>query len=150
VRSRARSRLGFTLIEVMLALAVFALLTVIFATSVVLAKKSANMNGQYAQAISLCQHKIDQLRAVGYGRINYTELNDSGIVDDNSNTGLSSYSFMVSDGVTDYLPSATATVSWTNPATDVTQVTATVNWKTTSYESKPSSVSISALITNVE
>jgi len=98
-KSRNHSNKGFTLVEVMISLITFAVLTVIFGATVPLAKKTAHMNGQYAQALSLCQHKIDQLRAVGYGRINYTELSDAGIIDDSPTT--SPFSFNEVDQVED-------------------------------------------------
>lgn len=132
----------------MISLGVFSLLIVIFATSVPLAKKSSQVNGQYAQAISLCQHKIDQMRAVGYGRITYTELSDAGIVDDSPST--LPFSFVGVDDVESYLPQPTATVNVQYNGTDKVTVTATITWKNTTYESKTSTVSLSAIITNVE
>ena len=83
MQSRALgSSAGYTLLEVTLSLFVFAVAVVIFAGTVPTAAKTAYLSGQYAQATSLCQHKIDQARAVGYGRLNYTELSDAGIIDD--------------------------------------------------------------------
>ncbi len=134
----------------MIAVAVFSMLIIMFATAVPLADKSSNMNGQYAQAISLCQHKIDQLRAVGFGRLNYTELSDAEIVDLNPTS--SPYTFSTVDSVPEYLQNATTslhvdTVAW---STRVLKVTATITWKTTGYESKTSSMSLSAYISNAD
>ncbi|MEN6372340.1 MAG: type II secretion system protein [Armatimonadota bacterium] len=139
---------GFTLIEVMISLGIFSLLIIIFATSVPLARKSSQVNGQYAQAISLCQHKIDQMRAVGYGRINYTELSDAEIIDESPSA--SPFSFAGVDNVDQYLPQPTATVNVHSMSTDKIIVTVTVTWKNATHESKTSTASLSAIITNVE
>lgn len=148
MHSRITSKRGFTLIEVVVALTVFSFLMVIFATAVPLAERTGYMNGQYAQAISLCQHKIDQMRAVGYGRINYTELSDAGIIDD-APTNLP-YSFVGVDEVANYLPQPTATINIQNVTTDEIKVTVTITWKVASHLSKTSTVAVSAIVTNVE
>jgi len=139
---------GFTLVEVMISLMVFVVLTLIFAACVPTARKAAKTNGQYSQAISLCQHKIDQLRAVGYGRITYDELSDAGIIDEARTT--QPFSFTGVDDVAAYLPQPTTTLSVDDVGTDQLLVTATITWRTTTYESKASTASLSAIIANVE
>ncbi len=139
---------GLSLIEVMISLSVFMVLMLIFATSVPMAQKTAKMNGQYAQAISLCQHKIDQVRAVGYGRLNYTELEDAGIIDAIPKT--SPYSFTSVDDVTEYLPSPTTKLTIQSLGTDQLKVTASLTWKTAAHQSKTTTASLSAIVTNVE
>jgi prepilin-type N-terminal cleavage/methylation domain-containing protein len=145
-----RSRGGFTLLEVMIAIMVLATCAVMFAGSAVVSQRAAHVNSQYSQAISLCQHKIDQLRAVGFGRLNYEELNDAGIIDDFPTT--SPYSFLAADEVTQYLPDpSVCRVSVTNTADpSVMNVTVTVTWKNARHRAKTSSVSLSAQIANVE
>lgn len=137
---------GFTLIEVMISLMVFVVLTCIFAACIPVAKKASRMNGQYSQAISLCQHKIDQLRAVGYGRLTYDGLSD--IYIDDSPTSLP-YSFAGIDDVGNYLIQPTATLNIIK-GTDEAKVTVTITWKSSSSESMRSSAHLSAIITNVE
>jgi type II secretory pathway pseudopilin PulG len=142
---------GFTIIEVAVAIMVFTFLMLIFASAMPMAKKAVEMNGQYAQANSLCQHKIDQLRAVGFGRLTYDELSDAGIID--TSPASLPYHFDGVDEVSDYLNQATSTINITQPdATepDILKVTITITWKTTNYETKPSSLTLSALISNAE
>ncbi len=139
---------GFTLVEVMISLITFAVLTLIFAATVPLAKKTAHMNGQYAQAISLCQHKIDQLRAVGYGRITYTELSDAGIIDDSPTTP--PFSFNEVDQVEEYLPQPNATLNVESIGPNQLRIIASITWKTTTHNTKTSTASLTAIITNVE
>jgi prepilin-type N-terminal cleavage/methylation domain-containing protein len=143
-----RSRRGLTLVEVMISLAVFTVLTLVFAASIPAAQKACMANGQYAQAISLCQHKIDQLRAVGYGRLNYTELSDAGIIDDDPSS--QPYSFMGVDQVENYLPASTAALTIQSVGTNMLRVGATVTWKPTTYTNRTNTLTLSAIITNVE
>ncbi|MGB9620187.1 MAG: type IV pilus modification PilV family protein [Armatimonadota bacterium] len=144
---RRRFDRGFTLVEVVLSLIVFVVLTLIFAASVPIAHRTAKMNGQYSQALSLCQHKIDQLRAVGYGRINYDELSDAGIIDDSPTTP--PFSFVGVDQVATYLPQPAATLSLSYGTGEIT-ATATVTWKSNPHQNRMSRVSLSAVIANVE
>jgi len=146
--SKKRANGGFTLIEVLLALAMLVVLTFVFTACATASRKVAKMNGQYSQAISLCQHKIDQLRAVGYGRVNYTELEDAEIIDGTPTS--SPYSFKVVDDVAAYLPSPTATVRVQSIASNQLKVTATVTWRNTTYQTKTSTMSLSAIIANME
>jgi prepilin-type N-terminal cleavage/methylation domain-containing protein len=138
---------GFTLIEVMLSLMVFVVLTLIFAAAVPVAHKTAKMSGQYSQALSLCQHKIDQLRAVGYGRIDYDELSDAGIIDDSPS--YPPFSFVGVDQVADCLSQPTATLSL-DFGVDEVKATATITWRSGTDASKTSTASLSAIIANVE
>lgn len=143
---------GFTLIEVAISLLVFSIVVIIFASSVVMAKKAAHMNAQYAQALSICQHKIDQLRAVGFGRLNYQELNDAEIVDD-SPSDLSGLSFTGQDRVADYLPQPTSSLAIDTPdSSDPKTLRATVSltWHPVPYESRTSTVTLVALIVNTQ
>ena len=145
----SRAIRGFTLVEVIVSLAVFAAITMIFATSIPLVEKASHVNGQYAQAISLCQHKIDQVRAVGYGRLNYTELSDAGIID--SSPTSQPFSFAVVDDVGDFLPQPQAQMSIVDlTAGKVCRVTVTITWKQAAHTYKTSQLSISALVANVE
>jgi len=141
---------GFTLVEVLISMMVLVALTLIFAASVPAGRKAAIVNGQYSQAISLCQHKIDQVRAVGYGRASFVELNDAGFIDGTPTT--SPYSFELVDGVETFLPESTATLATDyDPAyPNQITVTATITWKNITYQAKTSTISVSAIIANVE
>jgi prepilin-type N-terminal cleavage/methylation domain len=155
-RYGARTRCaGFTLVEVMIALMVFAFLSLVFATSLPVSRKASRMNSQYTQAANLCQHKIDQLRARGYGGLTYTELKNTGVID--STPTSAPYSFTGVDGVRSILDSPTTEIRVDTPTTtevpisnvrSVTKkVTVTVRWKKTSFGSEVSEMSLTALIT---
>ncbi|HVK03597.1 MAG TPA: type II secretion system protein [Armatimonadaceae bacterium] len=154
-RSRRRRGAAFTLVEVMTAMMVFVVLTLLFATSLPVSRKTARMNGQYTQATSLCQHKIDQLRARGYGGLTYTELKNTGIIDATPIT--SPYSFRTIDGVGDVLPGAVTEIRVDAPTSadvpisavrsNTKKVTVTIRWKKTTFETATSEMSLTALIT---
>ena len=145
-------RKGFTLVEVAASLLAFSIVVVIFASSVIMSERTAHVNGQYAQAISLCQHKIDQLRAVGFGRLNYDELTDATEIVDSSPT-TSPYSFVDVDDVAEYLPNPTATLIIETPYNgdeNKAKVTATITWRSAAHESKTNTFTLVGIITNVE
>ena len=146
---RRGPRRGFTLVEAMISLFVFGLVTVIFASSLVVAKSASTMNGQYAQAISLGQHKIDQLRAMGYGRLTFTELRNAERVDATPTT--SPYSFAGVDAVATCLPNPTATLTIADAAgsydsTRVKVVTVTMTWKASPTRTGNSTLTLRAYI----
>lgn len=160
VPSRRKRRGGFTLIEVLVALVLVGAIVLIFGGSVIVADRAAHLNAQYAQAISIAQHKIDQMRAIGYGRVwdtvndrpNYTEMNDAGIVDDSPTA--SPFSFKLSDEVQSYLPNATATIKVekvTISSVTAVKATVTVIWTPKTHTpTNQSKLALTALLTNVE
>ena len=139
---------GFSLIEVMIALFVFALLAIIFSSTLIVAKSASTMNGQYAQAISIAQHKIDQLRAMGYGRLVYIELQEANRVDTTHTS--SPYVFNGVDTVANYLPNPSTSLRIENSdeydSTRVKLVTVTVSWRATPTSTVDSSVTLRAYI----
>ncbi len=152
-RIKNSTKRGFTLVEVMISLIVFGFLTVIFASSVIVAKASSKMNGQYAQAISLCQHKIDRLRAVGFGRINigYDELSEAEIIDTTRTT--SPYVFTQVDEVSNYLANPTTSLeAHIEPGTNdkVMHVIVTITWRAAPLRTSNSSQSLEAFIVDGE
>jgi len=139
---------GYSLIEVVISLVVFSGIMLIFAAAMPISGKSAHVTGQYAQAVSLCQHKIDQLRAVGFGRLNYTELEDAGIID--ASPSSSPYSFSLADDVSAYLPNSTASLTILSVDSRTTKVIASISWKTLATDAAPRTVTLTALITDSE
>lgn len=157
---------GMTLLEVMIALFVISVMVLIFTASVTVAKRAAYQNGLYCQAISIAQHKIDQLRAHHYGGVwdaiangaNFTELNDGGIIADTPTT----LRFALPNGTnhsegyndfadTDlYDPSGTINIAPVAGTTETVQVTVAVRWKSTPYSTKDSTLTVTGYITNAE
>ncbi len=71
LRGRAR-RGGFTLIEVSLALIVFLMMTLMFAAVFPMTIRASRMSNNYANAALIAQHKIDELRGIGYDGLDPT------------------------------------------------------------------------------
>lgn len=150
-----RRRCGLTLMEVMISLFVFSLLVVVFSSSLIVAKSASKINGEYAQAISLAQHKIDQLRAIGFGRLTYAELID-GFIDEAPTT--SPFSFAGVDNVANYLPGAsvghpaTATLKVENHPSDtrMKKITVTITWRSSPRRATDGKVEQIAYISNAD
>jgi len=85
------------------------------------------MNGNYAQALSLCQHKIDQMRAVGYGRLDYASLTNAGIIDPNPSA--QPYTFATVDSLASFFPAYGGAITVEDYAAGLKRVTVQVSWQ---------------------
>jgi len=146
----ARSRQsGFTLLEVMISIFILTAIALMFASAIPAAKKSATLNGQYAQATSLCQHKIDQLRAIGPGRMmTFGDLFEAGIIDQTPTAA--PYSFVAADSISNYLPNPTATLTIQSVSGEpnALKATVTITWQPAIHQAHSSRMSVTAIITN--
>jgi hypothetical protein len=142
-----------------MSLAIFTVSVTIFAACVPLTHQSSGANGQYAQAMSLCQHKIDECRAAGWGSLKYSELNNREIIDPIDSTATPrSYHFEGIDGVAGLLGTgATARLTVEDQTQTVgattltyTKVVATITWKNRTYKTKQSTAAASGYIANVD
>lgn len=147
---RIRSQ-GFTLIEVALALIVFLMMTLVFAAVFPMALSAAKTSDNYSQAAQIAQHKIDQMRAAGFGSLSYAGLTGASIIDSIPPTGPTAiYHFegvdnLVSNGANNgyFPPGSTGTItiqdynayatakgvsSGLPPAGAVDYVTVTLTW----------------------
>jgi Tfp pilus assembly protein PilV len=143
-RSRSRRQAANSLLEVLIAIFVIATGASIFCTLIPTAKKSGKMVGNHQQAASLIQHKIDQLRAVGFGRLTYTELKAAGIIDTAPST--LPYRFEAADGLASIYRSPSATIQITDFSADIKQVTVTLTWSGTAYRQGNGTITATALI----
>lgn len=139
-----RKRRGYTLIEVIVALGLVAAGTLAFGAMVPMSARSARMNANYQQAVSLLQHKIDQCRAVGWGRLTYAELQGAGIIDASPTS--SPYSFATVDTLSSIYPSATGTITVSDYSSVIRQVSVTLTWTGSSARAGNGTVTASALI----
>lgn len=142
--TRQQHNRGLTLVEITVALGVMTFVVLMFAATLPMAARTSKMNGNYAQAISLCQHKIDQMRAVGYGRLTYTELRAAEIID--STPTSPPYSFYTVDELGNYFASATGTIDLQTFDTNITRVTVRLNWTGCGTRQTAGSYSLVALI----
>ena len=136
MRRRRDRQGGFTLIEVALALVIFVMMALLFAAVFPVAVRGAQQSNNYDQAALLAQHKIDQLRAAGFGNLDSTDLVRLGIVDSAPTT--SPYSFTATDdllggsGGNGYFPPGTTGTITIGPyggtGGSVDAVTITISW----------------------
>jgi hypothetical protein len=110
------------------------------------AARCSKMSGSYSQAISEVQHKVDQIRAVGYGRLTYTDLKDAGIID--ASPTASPFRFEAKDSLSTLLWSPVGTIAVTDVSTDLRQVTVTLTWLRSSQSTQRSSHAVTILVTN--
>jgi prepilin-type N-terminal cleavage/methylation domain-containing protein len=146
-RKRIRRKPGYTLIEVLVSLFVVSMGAIMYTSMLPMAAKGSRMVGNYQQASSLVQHKIDQLRAVGYGRLDYTDLLASLDIIDAAPTS-SPYSFTTVDGLSSIYPGATGTIAISTYAANIKQVTVTLTWAGSPLKQDTGSISAVALIAN--
>lgn len=142
--STHRGRRGFTLVEPLVGIFILALTGAMFYALMPTATKTGKMVGNSSQAASLVQHKIDQLRGVGYGRLTYKELSNAGIVDTSPNT--SPFSFKVVDNLNSLYTNPVATVTVSDFTTDIRQVTVTLTWSGNGNKPSSGTITASALI----
>jgi Tfp pilus assembly protein PilV len=143
---RLRVRRGFSLIDVAIATLVMGAGILVFGAFYPTAARCAQMTGSYSQAISEVQHKIDQIRAVGYGRLTYTDLKAAGIID--TSPTASPYRFEAKDTLSNVLWDPIGTISVADTATDLRQVTVTLTWRRTAQSTQRSTHAITILVTN--
>lgn len=142
--TRRRKRSGFTLVEVMVAIFLFGAAASLLFGLMPAALKTGKMVGNHQQAASLVQHKIDQLRGVGWGRLNYTELRNAGVIDESP--AASPFSFSLVDGVDDLYVDAVGTITVEDFSPQIKQVTVTLTWTGSARPQGNGTLSASALI----
>ncbi len=81
MRAMKRSKKAFTLLEVVLAIVFFTMMTLLVAATLPMATRSSRQSSDTVQASSLLLHKIDQLQGATYTRLNAPDLVNLGIVD---------------------------------------------------------------------
>ncbi len=169
-RRTSKRRAGFTLIEVTLALIVFAMMTILFAAVFPMTVRGAQYSGNYTQAALIAQHKIDQLRSAGFRSLDQGHLSNLSVIDSPQPAGYPivvsggmTYSFtsaenLVSDGVTQgyFAPGSQGTITVADytalhpgsgvPAGSLALVTVSVAWVGSATHS--GSYQTSALLAN--
>jgi prepilin-type N-terminal cleavage/methylation domain-containing protein len=123
VLKRLRHR-GFVLVEMIVAMFIIAIVALIFFATLPMSTKATTAMANTDQVASIIQHKTDQLRGVGYGRLNSSDLQDAEVVDNSKLT------FTTVDGLSTALPSGTGSLAISDFNANVKKVTITILWKT--------------------
>jgi Flp pilus assembly protein TadG len=175
--NRKRPIRGFTLFEVILALFIFLMMSLMFSAVVPTAARSARYGNSYNYAVALAQRKVDQLQEAGWGKLNETDLRSLGIIDASagvSNGTATTYSFTTNntatnaanaDNLAQYFPGGTSPATrptgtirvepWAPstvfvggvPQDTLKRITVTISWR--DARGAPSSFSISSLVTRM-
>lgn len=154
-RTRRGQGAGFTLMEIVLALTIFTMMTLMFAAVFPIAVRGAQFSNYYNQATLLGQHKIDQIRSAGFSVLqdptgsqstSTSSLVSRNIIDSNSLSGstvpytaaFTAIDNLASSGTVQGLfpAGSTGTLSVVDyhtlnaavPANKVDYVTVTINW----------------------
>ena len=118
---------GFSLLDAAAGIFLLVWVVLIFAAAYPTAHRSSRMSGSYSQAISAVQHKMDQLRAVGYGRLTASELEGASIID--PVTGPGPFHFESVDNLATDLWGAVGTITLTPAGANRMRVTIHVDWQ---------------------
>lgn len=110
-RRASSRRAGFTLVEMMIAVSVFVMMTALFGAMLPIAGQCGRSSGSYAQAALLAQHKIDQIRQGGFNKLNGAQMANMGVVD--STTNANGSKTPVAAAVPPGLPANTVSYSFT-------------------------------------
>jgi hypothetical protein len=137
---------GYSLVDVALGTLVMAAGVLMFAAFYPAAARGSRMAGAYSQAVSEVQHKVDQLRSVGYGRINYEDLKTAGIID--ASPSAAPYRFEVVDDLGDVLWNPVGTIAVSSVGSNLRQVTVTLTWLRAPGSTQRSSHAVTILVTN--
>lgn len=135
---------GFSLLEVMVAIILVAMAGVMFTALIPTAARTGKMVGNYNQACSIIQHKVDQLRAVGYGRLNYTELKNASIID--GDPASLPFHFTNVDGLDDLFVNPTGTINIEDWDANTKKVTISLTWTGSAQHQANGDLAIEILI----
>jgi prepilin-type N-terminal cleavage/methylation domain-containing protein len=145
-RKRMKNRPGLTLIEVMIAVLLLSFAVTVFASLYPLAMRLRSKSENTTRATTLCQQKIEQVRAFPYTSLKYSGLQGGGVID--ASPASSPFSFTTIDGLATKLPQGTGSLTLSNPGSDpdLTQITVTVTWG--GLVQGGNSVTVSTLVAN--
>jgi type II secretory pathway pseudopilin PulG len=141
-----RSSRGYTLLEVVTAVFLMSLGVLLFGSLYPTAYRSSRMSGQYSQATSAVQHKVDQLRALGYGRLTYNELRAAGVID--ASPTASPFRFEAQDNLAAELAQPVGTITVAPVRTNLRQATIRLEWRGAPGRTRRSSHAVTILIAN--
>jgi prepilin-type N-terminal cleavage/methylation domain-containing protein len=80
-RSNQSSKSGFTLLEITIALIIFAVMILMFVATIPIATRATKYGNNYGVASSLALHKINQLEALGYTQMDGPILQAQNVID---------------------------------------------------------------------
>lgn len=124
---------GHTLVEVMLALFMLTVCTIIFGSTLPAAFESRAKADNYNMATSLAQKQLEAIRSVGFDNCSASALASRGLIDSSTPVSTDTFSFTsVDNGIVDspssVLTSGIGRLTIETLATDLRRLTVTVQW----------------------
>lgn len=117
---------GISLVELLFGLFLATMAGLVFTAILPMASKTEKMLSYYEQASSFGQHKIDQMRAVGYGRLTQKHLEMGGIID--ASPTVAPFSFKTIDDLPSIFPKPKGTIEIFDHTSKVRRVRVTIEW----------------------
>jgi prepilin-type N-terminal cleavage/methylation domain-containing protein len=124
-----KARHGFSLIETMIAVMALSFIVLVFGAVLPTASQMRYKAENVTRATTLANLKLEQLRGVGYKKLNYTDLLAAGIIDATPTT--SPYSITAASGLSTALASGSGTLTITDEATDLKRARVDITWEAT-------------------
>ncbi len=125
--ARTPVRRGSSLIDVIFATFIVVFATLMWTAIYPTASRTSRATTDYSQVVSEVQHKVEQLRSLGFGRMTFTELRNAGIIDATPTT--SPYTFTATDSLSTFVTNPTGTITITSPASDLRQAVVSLTWR---------------------
>lgn len=140
---KKHTRRAYSLIEVMFGIVLCGLAVATLSTMIPLATKGQRASREYLQMADVAQAKMDRLKALGYGRLNSTEIPAASI---GTATNVNNvYQFNLTRGV-DSVTNATGTVTVSDYDSDIKRVVVSINWVSGGQQATQSNYELQGLI----
>lgn len=121
-----RSRQGFGLIDIVIALFLLGMAGLMFAAALPSGFRCSQQAQQNKTAAAIAQRKMEQIRAMNYESLTQPLLCAAGVIDADSTS--SPYSFTSVDNLGSQLTSGTGSIAITDADSDIKLVKITVRW----------------------
>jgi hypothetical protein len=136
----SRRHRASSLVDILMATMLLGFGTLVFAAIMPAMRQNARHTTEYAQAISAVQHKADQLRALGYGRLTFTEMRNAAVIDASPTS--SPFRFEAIDSLSSAISSPVGTITLSSPITNVYRADISLSWKSSARITSNHAISI--------
>ncbi len=147
---RRRRRSGFSLMEVVLSIFLLGVVAVVFGALYPVAERLSGGAKYRATALMLAERRMEAVKLLGYGNLNYDGLRAYGLIDAQPNT--SPFSFTNTDNTRNesparMLPQGTGQIVIEDTEWDVRRVVVRVSWM--DRNGRQQTVELRTLVTNL-
>ncbi len=122
-----RNRRGVGLVDAVVALLLLALAGVLFSATFPTGLAAVRQSGETKKAVALVEQKIEQVKALGFESLSYSNLRAANVVDAAPTD--SPYAFTSVDSLSSNMAGATGKLVIDSDAPGVKRVTVSITWK---------------------